>query len=171
MSYRIPKISYGILSYKPTTRILILGPYRPPAAKARLLRLRDHLRSEDYSLASLLDDQSFRFRKRIRGETLGSHFWAKSCSFTQNWAEIALYVLICGANNLGVMSEFNFMQYNVKPLLRTSTVFVDENCPFPSLTTQGNITASGVNQREFSTDDGLYNAASAECRIHLRTLY
>ncbi len=168
MTPSFPRISYGILSRKSVARILILGPYKPARARNGLRKLRDCLRVSGYSQASLLEDLPF--RAQLPGESPEIYFWEKSKAYTANWVEIALYVLICQANNLGVLSEFDYMQYNVKPLLRTSTVFIDENCQFPSLTTKGNINFSGINQRMFKTDRGLCKAAKAECLIHLRTL-
>jgi hypothetical protein len=126
------------------------------------------MRAGGYTQSSLLEDLPF--RNQLQGEAPDVYVWEKSKVYTTNWAEISLYVLMCHSNNLGVLSEFDYVQYNIKSLLRASTVLVDEGCPFPSLTTKGNIGFSGVNQRMFRGDKGLCRAAQAECIIHLRTL-
>lgn len=169
MIQSLPRLSPGILSRKPTTRILVLGAYRPREAKGRLIALRDFLRGQGYNQCYLLSN--LRFRKRFLGETVEVYLVKKGRNYLESWADIALFVFLCDASNMGVLSEFDYTQYNLRALLRTSTVFIDESCQFPSLTTSGTIRMSGIDQRFFTDDKSLFRAAKGACLDSLRKLY
>ncbi len=170
MSPRVSSNIGGILSRKPTVQILILGGYNPRQAKARLTKLRDYLRQHGYRQSYLLGNLPF--RRRQRSEGVNVYFARKSKEYLRHWADIALFVFMCDVNNMGVLSEFDFTQYSLHDsVFRTSTVLIDENCDFPSLTTMGTIVLSGVDQRFFKNDEKLCQAAKAECLDHLKKLY
>lgn len=169
MIRRIPRLSPGILSRKPTTRILVLGSYRPKGAKQRLTSLRNFLRGQGYRQCYLLSN--LKFRKRFPDETAEVYFVKKGRNYLESWADIALFVFLCNANNMGVLSEFDYTQYNIRPLAKVSAVFIDETCQFPSLTTSGTIVMSGVDQRFFDDEKSLHRAAKGVCLDNLRKLY
>jgi hypothetical protein len=140
-------------------RILILGPYKPPPAKERLIGLRDCLLVHGYENARIVED----FPNIPKyDEDPDKHFTLKSRDKIKNWAEVLVFVFARKANNLGVWSELQFTLDYVKDKIRYSIELHEQGVDLSSQT-RGPLKISRMYSSEFRSDRKLCNLAIAFC--------
>lgn len=144
---------------KKIKRILILGPYKPPPAKERLIRLRACLLAHGYENAKIVED----FPNIPKyDEDPDKHFTLKSQDGIRNWADVLVFVFMCEANNLGVWSELQFTLDFVKDKIRYSIELHEQGVDLSSQT-RGPLKIARMNSSEFCSDRKLCDLAMAFC--------
>jgi hypothetical protein len=144
---------------KKIRKILILGPYKPPPAKERLIRLRDCLLVHGYENAKIVED----FPNIPKyDEDSDKHFTLKSRDRIKNWADVLVFVFIHEANNLGVWSELQFTLDSVKEKIHYSIELHEQGVDLSSQT-RGPLKISRMYSSEFCSDRKLCDFAIAFC--------
>jgi hypothetical protein len=144
---------------KKTKKILILGPYKPPSAKERLIRLRDCLLAHGYESAKIAED--FPNIPKYDKDP-DKHFTLKSRDRIKNWADALVFVFMCEANNLGVWSELQFTLDFIKEKIHYSIELHEQGVDLSSQT-RGPLKISRMYSNEFCSDIKLCDLAMAFC--------
>lgn len=144
---------------KAETKILILGPYRPPSAKSRLVKFRDCLRSSGYENAKIVED--FADIPQYDRDP-DKHFTLKSRDRIKNWADVLLFTFLREADNLGVWGELQFTISSVKEKLHYCVELHEEGIELSSQT-RGPLKISRMFSYEFNNDLELCRLALAFC--------
>jgi hypothetical protein len=140
-------------------RVLVLGPYKPPSAEKRLIRLRDCLRVHGYENAKIVRDfpdiPSY-------DEDPDKHFTLKSRDKIKNWADVLVFVFLRKANNLGVWGELQYTLDFVKNKVHYSIELHQKGADLSSQT-RGPLKISRMYSNEFRGDKKLCKRAIAFC--------
>ena len=144
---------------KKRLKILVLGPYKPPSAKKRLVDLENCLQARGYSNAKRVE--AFRNVPKY-DEDPDKHYTLKSQDKIKNWAEVLIFVFMRKANNLGVWAELQFTIYFVKNKIRNSIELHEEGTAL-STQTRGPLKISRMISNEFGNDRQLCDRATAFC--------
>jgi hypothetical protein len=144
---------------KKDQKILILGPYKPPLAEKRLMKLRDCLRSHGYDNAKTVKD--FPDIPKY-DEDPDKHFTLKSEDKIKNWGDALIFVFMCNANNLGVWAELQSTLFSVKEKIH-NTVELHEKGIDLSTQTRGRVKISRLYSYEFGSDQQLCDQVVAFC--------
>ncbi len=116
--------SDNLLNRKPRLKILILGPYRPKAAKRRLVDIKEHLIKRGYVSTKLVEDFD-----NIPAKTEEEVF-EKSRDFMKNWADVLFFFFFKESLEgmlMGVHDELAFLCERMPKKIDNSVVFIDES--------------------------------------------
>ncbi len=151
--------STAFVEEKKIKKVLILGPYKPPPAKERLIQLRDCLQAHGYEKAKIVED--FPDIPKY-DEDPDKHFTLKSRDEIKNWADALIFVFMREANNLGVWSELQFTLDFVRDKVHYSIELHEQGVDLSSQT-RGPLKISRMNSSEFCGDKKLCSLAMAFC--------
>lgn len=144
---------------KRNMKVLILGPYKPPSAKLKLVQFQKRLQDYGYATARLVDD--FPDEPKYDPDP-DIHFTVKSQDKIKNWAEVLIFVFLNDADNQGVSNELMFTCYLVREKTHYSIALYEKGIQL-STQTKGPLKISRMNSSEFCTDRELCDRALGFC--------
>lgn len=155
--------------YKDQFKIVILGPYRPPSSKQRLLLLEEYLRQNGFSSACIVENFT-NFRSKNNSETIAEYFSAKSlnCILT---SDMAIFVFLRGVDVSGVTSELVSTIHEHGNRLGRVIVLFEGSINYFSSQIIGPIKTHYLLIDEFNNNGDLFEAAYGACLKISRQMY